>query len=96
MTHHDKHRFTFFFPQAKVLSSADVAALPADKKKAAEAAAKEGVWLEVHCPDESCIGKDGKITLQAAGVPGKSDKGLWLNVFCPEDSCLWKGGSELA
>jgi hypothetical protein len=96
MTHHDTHRFTFYFPQAKVLSSAEVASLPADKRKAAETSGREGVWLEVHCPEGSCIGKDGKITLQAAGISGKSDKGLWLNVFCPEDSCLWKGGSELA
>lgn len=92
MTHHDKSRFTFFFPDAKVLSASEV---PADKKKAAEASGKKGVWLEVNCPDESCIGKDGKITLQAAGVSGKADKGLWLNVFCPEDSCLWKGGTDL-
>jgi hypothetical protein len=42
------------------------------------------------------VGKDGKVTLQAAGVAGKTDKGLWLNVFCPEDSCLWKGGTDLA
>jgi hypothetical protein len=92
MTHHDKNRFTFFFPDAKVLSANEV---PADKRKAAESSGKPGVWLEVHCPDESCIGKDGKITLQAAGVAGKADKGLWLNVFCPEDSCLWKGGTDL-
>ncbi|MFO7707344.1 MAG: hypothetical protein R6V84_04160 [Desulfobacterales bacterium] len=92
MAHHDKNRFTFFFPEARVLSANEV---PADKKKAAEASGKPGVWLEVHCPDGSCVGKDGKVTLQAAGVAGKADKGLWLNVFCPEDSCLWKGGTEL-
>jgi hypothetical protein len=96
MTHHDEQHLTFFFPHARVLSKADVDALPADKKKAAQASDRPGVWLEVHCPDASCIGKDGKITLQAAGVTEKSDKGLWLNIFCPEDRCLWKGGSGLA
>ena len=96
MTHHDKHKLTFFFPGARVLSGSEAAALPPEKQKAAEAAGKAGVWLEVHCPDGSCVGKDGKVTLQAAGAAGKPDKGLWLNVFCPEDSCLWKGGTDLA
>jgi len=47
--------------------------------------------IESHLQDA----KDGKITLQAAGVGAKKDKGVWLNVFCPEDSCLWKGGTDL-
>jgi hypothetical protein len=95
MAHSDKNQLTFFFPGARVLSGSEAAALPAEKQKAAEATGKAGVWLEVHCPDGSCVGRDGKVTLQAAGVAGKADKGLWLNVFCPEDSCLWKGGTEL-
>jgi len=96
MAHSDKKQLTFYFPNTRVLSSGEVSALPDDKKQSAEAAGKGGVWLEVHCPDGSCVGKDGKVTLQAAGVAGKTDKGLWLNVFCPEDSCLWKGGTDLA
>jgi len=66
------------------LSSSEVAALPDDKKKSAAAAGKSGVWLEVHCPDGSCVDKEGKVTLTAAGIEGKKDKGLWLNVFCPK------------
>ena len=49
-------------------------------------------WMNI----TAVVGKDGKVTLQAAGAGGKPDKGLWLNVFCPEDSCLWKGGTDLA
>lgn len=95
MTPNDKNSLTFYFPNVRVLSSDDVSALPDEKKKSAETAGRSGVWLEVHCPDGSCVGKDGKITLQAAGDGGQEDKGLWLNVFCPEDSCLWKGGADL-
>jgi hypothetical protein len=91
----DKNRLTFFFPNARALSAGEVASLPDDKRKSAEAAGKLGVWLEVPCPDGSCLDKDGNVTLQAAGIEGKQDKGLWLNVFCPEDSCLWKGGTDL-
>ncbi len=91
----DKNRLTFYFPNARALSGSEIAALPEEKKKSAEAAGKNGVWLEVPCPDGSCVAKDGTVTLQAAGIEGKKDKGLWLNVFCPEDSCLWKGGTDL-
>jgi len=96
MAHNDKNQLTFYFPNARALSSSEVAALPDDKKKSAAAAGKSGVWLEVHCPDGSCVDKEGKVTLTAAEIEGKKDKGLWLNVFCPEDSCLWKGGTDLA
>lgn len=96
MSHHDKNNFTFYFPNARVLGTNEVSALPGEKKKAAEAAGQRGVWLEVHCPDGSCVGRDGKVTLEAVGVEAKKGKGVWLNVFCPEDSCLWKGGTDLA
>jgi hypothetical protein len=96
MSHHDKTNFTFYFPNARVLGEKEVSALPGEKKKAAEAAGKSGVWLEVHCPEGSCVGKDGKVTLEAVGAETQKDKGIWLNVFCPEDSCLWKGGTDIA
>ena len=38
MAHSDKNRLTFYFPNARVLSSGDIAALPDEKKKSAEAA----------------------------------------------------------
>jgi hypothetical protein len=96
MANSDTTQLTFYFPSARVLSSSDVAALPEEKKKAAERAGGNGVWLEVSCPDGSCVGSDGKVTLDAVGAEAKKDKGVWLNVFCPEDSCLWKSGTDLA
>jgi hypothetical protein len=96
MSHHNKNILNFYFPNARVLGTHEVAALPAEKKKAAEATGKSGIWLEVDCPDGSCVGKDGRVTLEAVGTEVKKDKGVWLNVFCPEDSCLWKSGTDLA
>ena len=80
-------RFTFFFPDARVLDDAEIAAIPADKKQAAEAAQKKGIWLEVHCPDASCVSDDGRITIPALGAESLEKNGMWLNIFCPEGSC---------
>jgi len=72
-----------------------VAALPENKRKAAARSGREGLWLEVRCPGGACVGRDGKVSLEAAGAPAPADKGLWLNLFCPEDSCLLKSGTDL-
>ena len=80
-------RFTFYFPEARVLSNAEVAGLSAEKKQAAESTGKRGIWLEIDCPDQSCVNSDGNVTIQAAGTDAPEKKGVWLNVFCPNDSC---------
>jgi hypothetical protein len=80
-------RFTFFFPEARVLSDAEVDSLAPDKKQAAEKAGQRGIWLEIDCPDQSCISTDGRIIIPAAKVEAKENKGVWLNVFCPNNSC---------
>ena len=38
-------RFTFFFPDARVLSDPEIAALPADKKQTADTEQREGICL---------------------------------------------------
>jgi hypothetical protein len=78
-------RFTFFFPGARILSDQERASLPEEKKQAAAEAGKEGVWLEVDCPDRSCI-EEGKIVIPAAATAAEGE-GYWLNLFCPENSC---------
>jgi hypothetical protein len=80
-------RFTFYFPVARVLSNAEVADLPAEKKQAAESTGKRGIWLEIDCPDQSCVNSDGNVTIPAARTEAAEKKGVWLNVFCPNDSC---------
>ncbi|MCF8051678.1 MAG: hypothetical protein K9L59_10615 [Desulfobacterales bacterium] len=92
----DVGRFTFFFPGARILSQDEVASLPSEKKQAAEAANQEGVWIEIDCPDGTCVDRDGKIKIPAAGVQGAGKKGIWLNLFCPEDSCQIRESTDLA
>lgn len=88
-------QFTFFFPDARVLSEAEIAALPAEKKQAIATDQKMGVWLEIHCPDASCVRDDGRISIPAAGIESTENKGVWLNLFCPEGSCELEEGSSL-
>ena len=95
MARNEKTSFTFFFPGSRFLSSAEISSLSEDKRKAAEDSGREGVWLEVPCPNGSCMKKEGKVILEAVSAGHKEERGIWLNVFCPEDSCLWKGGTEL-
>ncbi len=90
-------RFTFFFPEARVLEKDEVDELPPDKRNAAATSGRQGVWLEINCPDRSCISDDGKITIPAAGstAGARKDKGVWLNLFCPEDSCELQQNTDL-
>lgn len=88
-------RFAFYFPGLRMLSNAEIAALPEDKRRAADASGRSGVWLEIPCPDDSCRSEAGKICIDAVGAGSKENRGVWLNIFCPEDSCLFKGGTDL-
>ena len=82
-----KTRFTFFLPDARVLSETEIAAISTEKKEAVESDKTEGLWLEIYCPDDSCVGDDGQITIPAVGAESNEKKGFWLNLFCPEGSC---------
>jgi hypothetical protein len=95
MARSEKTSFTFFFPGSRLLNSAEISVLPEDKRKAAKDSGRDGVWLEVPCPNGACMKKEGKVVLEAVTGGHKEEKGIWLNVFCPEDSCLWRGGTEL-
>ena len=86
-TQDNNARFTFYFPEARVLSGEEIEALAPDKRQAAAESGQQGVWLEINCPDKSCINADGKITISAVGTEAKAKGGVWLNLFCPEDSC---------
>jgi len=80
-------RFRFFLPEARLLEKDEIANLPPEKFKAVESAGKNGLWLEMVCPDESCIDDDGNITIPAEGVDTSREKGIFLNLFCPDNSC---------
>jgi hypothetical protein len=87
MTDSKTSRFRFFLPGARILEKDEISNLPPEKLSAAEAAGSEGLWLEIVCPDASCIGKDGNISIPAKGVDASQRKGLFLSLFCPEGSC---------
>ena len=80
-------RFRFFLPEARVLNQDEIANLPPEKLKAAESGGQDGLWLEIVCPDESCIDEDGNITITTRGLDSASNKGIFLSLFCPDDSC---------
>ncbi len=85
MANTDKVRFKFFIPDARVLGAEEVASLPPEKKE--KAAGKDGVWIDMVCPDKSCVAADGNISVPALGKESETKRGTWLNLFCPEGSC---------
>jgi hypothetical protein len=95
VTQDNSAQFTFFFPEARVLREEEVEALPPEKRQAAAKSGQRGVWLEINCPDKSCISDDGKIIVSAVGAEAKPKGGVWLNLFCPEDSCELRQGTDL-
>ena len=87
-------RLKVFVDNARLLSEDEQAALPSEKRSAASG--KEGLWIEVACPEGACSLEEGKVTLPAGGVTPKETKGkgLWLNLFCPDDQCMIEQGTE--
>jgi hypothetical protein len=94
--HTEGVRLTVFAPGARLLTDEEIRALSADKREAAAATGTDGVWLEVPCSREECLGEKQGIAIPVQGVTekeraslsGKQKKGFWLNLFCPEDSCV--------
>ena len=87
MTELNTSRFRFFLPDARVLGKDEIANLPREKLSAVETMGSTGLWLEIACPDNSCIDASGNITIPAKGAAASKQKGKFLNLFCPEDSC---------
>lgn len=84
MTDKKPIRFKFFLPEARVMSDEEVKALSAEKIRAGEAEGQSGLWIEINCPDRSCLSADGRLVLPTEKTAGK---GIFLNLFCPEDAC---------
>ena len=88
--------FKFFLPNARLLDNSEIANLPPEKRKVAESGRQKGVWIEIACPDESCIDEDGNITITTRGLDSASNKGIFLSLFCPDDSCEVTETTQLA
>jgi hypothetical protein len=51
---------------------------------------KDGLWLEVFCPDESCLlPEEAPVNIEKGEAPDGSS-GDWLKIFCPGGSCEGK------
>ena len=85
-------QFKFFLPNSRLLSKSEIDRLPADKLRTAGATDEDGLWLEITCPDHSCLDPEGRITLPTQESEGK---GVFLSMFCPEDSCEIVQSSDL-
>ena len=80
-------RIKVFVPGARQLSEKEISELPEEKKAAAKESQSDGVWLDLPCPDPSCIAEGGQLSIPVKGAPESQKKGFFLNVFCPDDSC---------
>lgn len=79
-------QFKFFLPEARLLDNDEVAALHAKLNQSAPSSTDKGLWIEMTCPDRSCLDDEGRLTLPVTGEEPKQ-KGIFLNLFCPEGRC---------
>lgn len=86
-------RFQFFLPDARMMSEGEIKSLPPEKTRSGAAAGREGLWLEITCPNRSCLDAEGNLTLPVASSSSK--KGVFLNLFCPEDACAIVQSTDL-
>ena len=64
----EKSRFRFFLPDARILEQSEIENLPPEKLNSVNAGDRERIWLEIKCPNESCIDDKGNISIPAEGV----------------------------
>ena len=83
----EANHITVFVPGVRSLTELEISRLPKEKARAAGASGARGIWLEVPCPDLSCVTGQGHITVPVKGAPEEEKKGFWLNLFCPGDAC---------
>jgi hypothetical protein len=81
------NKFIFFFPGVRVLTDEEISRLSPEKRETAEHPGQKGLWLEIDCPNDSCMDDNGRIIVHTQGGQSTDKKGIWLNLFCPEKSC---------
>jgi hypothetical protein len=81
------NKFIFFFPGVRVLTNEEISRLSPEKRETTEHAGQKGLWLEIDCPNASCMDDNGRIIVHTQGGQSTDKKGIWLNLFCPEKSC---------
>jgi len=88
------YRFTFFLPDARVLSDDEIVQLSTDKRKALEAGERSGLWLELSYPEALKRDAKGRLVLPVA-EPDAGKEGMFVQLFCPHDSCRITEATDL-
>jgi hypothetical protein len=83
-------RIKVFVPGARILAGEEISRMPEENMPRT---AGEGVWLEIPCPDRSCVLGEGKIALEVTCA--RDDEGVWMKLFCPEDRCFAEQASDI-
>ena len=78
---------TVFVPNARALSNEALKTLPDKEKPFAQDCEDKGVWLELFCPDDSCLLEGERIKLVDFCEDTEERHDLWLKIFCPNGSC---------
>jgi hypothetical protein len=78
-------QFKFFLPDARVLDEQEIGEME-KHEDAVSASNQEGLWIEIKCPDRSCLDDQGRLTLPVTEQETETE-GVFLNLFCPEGRC---------
>lgn len=76
-----------FLSNARPIPVEELKTLSDKEKEFARDCTDKGVWLELFCPDDSCLTKEERIKLVSFCEDSTNNKDLWLKVFCPDDTC---------
>ena len=95
MSDNNPFQFKFFLPDARVLDREEIEALQKEMPASADVAEGAGLWLEVICPDSSCLDDQGRLTLPTTEQAHET-KGVFLNLFCPEGRCQVTQSTDIA
>jgi hypothetical protein len=86
MSDNKPFKFKFFLPDARLLERDEIRDLEKEMPDSVDAAESEGLWIEINCPDRSCLDEQGQLTLPATEQAHETE-GVFLNLFCPEGRC---------
>lgn len=76
-----------FLSNARIIPVEELKILSDKEKELSQDCTDRGVWLELFCPDDSCLIEEERIKLVSFCEDSNSRKNFWLKVFCPDDSC---------
>lgn len=76
-----------FLPNARVLSREEIENLPEREREFVRESRKDGVWVELSCPDELCSAEEKGVKLPVFCEQPKHEHSLWLDIFCPGEQC---------